>query len=94
MKYSETGKFTTRQKQLAKELAKCLTNLRNNDCHISVEDNEVKLYLISDMKHYLRDLSSKHDFRHPINFLSGGKVTEISYHSKAKYFDQGYITEE
>lgn len=94
MRYNETGKFTLRQKQLAKAVASYISALRASGCQVYGKGNTLKVYKSKDMEHAQPPhLSSGSDYSHPIKCLEAGYIND-SGSDDAEYFEKGYIMEE
>lgn len=95
MKYSKTGKFTKRQKQLVEEIKQKIEELSESGCCIICNVDRLKVYTKKDIDHAAtdQDLVKQIDYYHEVPYLDAGNVSDSTSYDK-EYFRSGYITEE
>ena len=73
MKYSDTGKFTSKQIELAKEVQKLMKKAKRLGLVVFANENELQLFKVKEF-----DMSAdfgKHT-KYPIPYLSGGEIKD------------------
>lgn len=95
MKYSKTGKFTKRQKQLVQEIKQRIEELSESGCCVIGNSNKLKVYTQKDIEHAAtdKDFVKDIDYNHEVPYLDAGDITDSSL-DEIEYFRTGYITEE
>lgn len=95
MKYSRTGKFTKKQKQLVEEIKQRIEELSESGCCIICNADKLKVYKQKDIDHAAtdQDLTKQIDYYHEVPYLDAGNVSDSSIYD-IEYFRTGYITEE
>lgn len=94
MKYSETGKFTPKQVECAKNILKYVKQAHRLGMNIFCNESELQIFRSSEFSHsgpfgsYFNN-----DHKHPIPYLSGGYIDESGAPGEI-CFELGYITED